>query len=43
MNKSLTITISLKKGLQIDVDASRNISSRYMKDMYYLGVLQNIN
>jgi hypothetical protein len=43
MNKSLVITISITKGLQFNVDTSRNISSRYMKDMRYLGVMQNVD
>ncbi len=42
MNKSLTITISLAKGVNIKLK-NTGISSRYMKDMYYLGVMNNMN
>lgn len=42
MNKSLTITISLAKGFNVKLN-STGVSSRYMKDMYYLGVINNMN
>ena len=38
-----TITINMSEGIKIELNKQRPISSRYMKDMYYLGVSQNMN